>query len=383
MQDNGTYTMSLARLDEVKSILEKDKGLHTLKLINDLPIGICLTDNRGRFEDMNEAYCNMYGYEQSELIGNNFAKMVVPEHNRQRLNDAHEQFIEKEKEISNIWQVRRKDGKVLYVLANAVHMNLHGQPKKLTLVIDVSDIKKTEKRLNATIRNLEDALERQEDATSMTLHDIRKPIGSIVSIADVMLSGTITEDEYEKWLKVMKRLGMQALDSLELLMGLRRMEKGTFEADVQIFDLLNFTEDIKVLEADKEFRQKQLAIQLHYEEKPVSEENNTQVKGDRAYLLYMINNLVRNSLEASPEKSVIHIDFALREESFVIRIRNQGEVPEAIRKDFFKKYVSQGKQKGTGLGTYIASLIVKAHEGTIELDSSESGYTIVVATIPQ
>ena len=58
-------------------------------------------------------------------------------------------------------------------------------------------------------------------------------------------------------------------------------------------------------------------------------------------------------------------------------MHNWGTVREDIRATFFEKYVSSGKKGGVGRGTYMASLVVKAHNGQIRVDSSEEKGTEV------
>lgn len=65
-----------------------------------------------------------------------------------------------------------------------------------------------------------------------------------------------------------------------------------------------------------------------------------------------------------------------------IKVTNSGEVPAAIRDRFFEKYVTFGKDGGTGLGTYSAWLATKTQGGRIELDTSVSEKTSVTANLP-
>jgi nitrogen-specific signal transduction histidine kinase len=43
-----------------------------------------------------------------------------------------------------------------------------------------------------------------------------------------------------------------------------------------------------------------------------------------------------------------------------IMIQNKGAVPAEIRERFFDKFVTSGKQGGTGLGTYSAKMLAEA-----------------------
>ena len=51
-------------------------------------------------------------------------------------------------------------------------------------------------------------------------------------------------------------------------------------------------------------------------------------------------------------------------------------VPDGIRDSLFEPFVSEGKQKGTGLGLTLVSSIATEHEGSAQLVSSRPGETI-------
>jgi len=51
-------------------------------------------------------------------------------------------------------------------------------------------------------------------------------------------------------------------------------------------------------------------------------------------------------------------------------------VPEGIREILFDPFVSQGKQKGTGLGLTLAWSVAREHGGDVKLVSSQMGKTV-------
>jgi nitrogen-specific signal transduction histidine kinase len=61
---------------------------------------------------------------------------------------------------------------------------------------------------------------------------------------------------------------------------------------------------------------------------------------------------------------------------FVNVIDNGPGVPEKIRRSLFEPFVSEGKQKGTGLGLTLAHCIAVEHGGEVVLLSSRPGETI-------
>ncbi len=86
---------------------------------------------------------------------------------------------------------------------------------------------------------------------------------------------------------------------------------------------------------------------------------------------------------ATPVKGSIRRRVAWRISLLVavsIQITNRGAVPVERRKDFFQKYTTQGKKKGTGLGTYSAKLIADTRGYGLMLDTSdkENATTITV-----
>jgi nitrogen-specific signal transduction histidine kinase len=56
-------------------------------------------------------------------------------------------------------------------------------------------------------------------------------------------------------------------------------------------------------------------------------------------------------------------------------------VPEGIRDSLFDPFVSEGKQKGTGLGLTLAWSVAREHDGGVRLVSSRAGETIFRLTV--
>ena len=122
-------------------------------------IGICLTDEEGKFVTVNDTYCNIYGYNRDELIGNNFT-MILPRCKREEAMALHNKFINGGTEINKQWKVIRKDGRILNIYATAGLLeNDDGEKFKVTTVTDVTEINKTKEKLNLVNRILSSASE--------------------------------------------------------------------------------------------------------------------------------------------------------------------------------------------------------------------------------
>ncbi len=144
-----------APMNSEQSIIEelRTKGFENTAL------GICITDSRGYFIDVNQAYCDIYGYTKEELIGNHFT-MMVEEKDREQTRRLHDRVITDKDEIPFEWRVLKKDGTKLPILATGNRVITEsGERYKITTVIDSSNRKATEQRLLLTERVFDNAKE--------------------------------------------------------------------------------------------------------------------------------------------------------------------------------------------------------------------------------
>ncbi|MES2605463.1 MAG: sensor histidine kinase [Pseudomonadota bacterium] len=103
-------------------------------------------------------------------------------------------------------------------------------------------------------------------------------------------------------------------------------------------------------------------------------------------------NLIGNALQYSAADSAIEIAMQGTAENVVFSICNQGNpIPAAEQRNVFapmRRHVSAQpedafRSKNLGLGLYIASQVVVAHNGSIDLRSSEAEGTVFTVTLPK
>jgi signal transduction histidine kinase len=110
-------------------------------------------------------------------------------------------------------------------------------------------------------------------------------------------------------------------------------------------------------------------------------------KLDEARIKQVVLNLVANALDAVEAVGATsrEVDVAIGEADGMWRLTVQDRgpgVPKARHSEIFRAFVST-KPAGTGLGLPIAERIVKAHGGTLTLESKPGEPTRAVATIPK
>jgi PAS domain S-box-containing protein len=100
------------------------------EIIEKTPAGVCITNEKGIYEYVNDAYCKIYGYRADELLGKHFT-IVVPKEYKSKLIELHDQFLKEETEIRGEWEVLDKKGEKLFILADAAYIiDKDNKPKK-------------------------------------------------------------------------------------------------------------------------------------------------------------------------------------------------------------------------------------------------------------
>lgn len=93
-----------------------------------------------------------------------------------------------------------------------------------------------------------------------------------------------------------------------------------------------------------------------------------------------IFNLLLNacqSVGAAGKAGTVAVELEAQEQHMIVNVIDSGPgVPEKIRDSLFEPFVSEGKQKGTGLGLTLAHCIAVEHGGEVILLSSRPGKTI-------
>ncbi len=138
-----------AILRDMTDIIQQEQairaGAERLRtIIEKIPVGVCITNTDYQFEYVNPAYCAIYHYTKEELIGQSFT-IVLPEPERVSGAEKHDKFMQEGTEIRGEWHTMTKEGTQLTILADAAAIiGEDGNPKKVTFVVDITDIKRNE-----------------------------------------------------------------------------------------------------------------------------------------------------------------------------------------------------------------------------------------------
>ena len=102
---------------------------------------------------------------------------------------------------------------------------------------------------------------------------------------------------------------------------------------------------------------------------------------DPGKLHQILQNLLRNALEATPPGGHVGIELALKDRSLVVLMRDDGQgMSEETKRRMFEPFFST-KENGTGMGMAIVHSFVQMHGGSVGVETSPRG-TLVSVTIP-
>ena len=138
-------------VDEMELRLAERTGTETQKLLGSVfeaaAAGISVTDEQGRFVQVNPAHCRLLGYTAAEMIGRPFYEFLS-----QGLADqgfaAHAAFLTAGAEMPTQWSMRRKNGTAVDVYISSSRMILDdGRKFRVASVTDLTEIKRAEQAL--------------------------------------------------------------------------------------------------------------------------------------------------------------------------------------------------------------------------------------------
>lgn len=388
-------------------LLRSEARLRTI--IDSTPLGICITNEDGIFEYVNDAYCRIYGYAPEELIGEHFTKIVAPD-KVQFWRDLHDKYmrmtgdeIRGYSDIRTEWIVRHKTGKPVTILADAARITREdGKHQKVTFVMNITEMAK----LREDLRQSELQLMQAEKMSSLgqmvagVAHEVNTPLGYVKSnlqllldahkelksilalhqkLKDEILHGSSNAvakllDDIEKQSETatlhaeIERMCLNSLDGIERIQDLVSALKNFSRLDEAAFKQTNLNENIEsTLKIAEHFiREKGIKVEKDFGTLP-------EIPAYPAQLSQVFLNLLTNAVQAiTHEKGKIKITTRQDGTNAVVKISDNGTgiQPEHLNKIFEPFFTTKDVGKGTGLGLSIVYKIIEKHGGKISVEST-------------
>lgn len=326
--------------------------------------GICVVDAQLAVAYANRVLAEMLGYAEAEFLGRPVETVLAGQGEELASQVA---LWKQGERARQEMRLVRKDGAEVWAIVSIAPLRGQGGGS-FAMFTDITQ-RKQEERF-------------REGIESVLRHDLRSPLASMSYIPEILLAADNLTEQQRWSVEEMHKYVRRMLRMVDAYLRLSNLEKEGFQLESREVDLVSILEDIgQELRALVNAGGKRLAVCR--DGAALAPTDSLVVMAEPVLCHTMLGNLVKNALEASPDGGVVEVDLSDQGARVVIAVRNQGAVPEAIRSRFFQKYVTAGKNRGTGLGAYSARIIAEAHGGTIALDASQPGATTVRVTLPK
>jgi len=216
-------------------------------------------------------------------------------------------------------------------------------------------------------QQLANALRLSEMFVGILGHDLRNPLGTLVTGAQILHSQGL-DDGKMRILRRMISAGDRMTNMIAQLLDLTRARLAGGVGFIGAREPINVAS----------------LMQRVADELRVAHPNSTLVidasgdcttTGDADRLLQVFSNLVSNALQHGTKGSTVTTSVSGDEREVVVSVRNRGAIPHDLLPTIFDPFRGRkgavADARGLGLGLYISEQIAQAHGGSIEVTSSE------------
>jgi signal transduction histidine kinase len=211
---------------------------------------------------------------------------------------------------------------------------------------------------------------------SSVSHDLRHYLASVYANSEFLASSPLSEHERVEILSDIRTAVHGTTELIESMLIFSRTGAGVRRSHELVATLLERA--LTLLRAHPDAAGVQLTAKY-------CEPGDTAALVDGKQVERAIYNLLLNACQSartSENDARVEARLALQDGVIVLEVQDNGPgVPEGIRTSLFQPFVSEGKQKGSGLGLTLAHCIAAEHGGEVVLVASEPGETIFRMTI--
>ncbi len=326
---------------------------------------IVVTDTEANIEYANPAFTQKTGYTQEEALGQKPSVLKSGMHDDSFYADMW-QVITSGRVWSGEILNKKKNGNLYWEeVSIAPVKNPRGE------IINYVAVKKD--------ISLRKDLERmKEDVERIMRHDLKTPLGGIISLPDLLLDDDNLTQEQEELITLIRESGWRMLRMIDTSLDLFKMETGDYIPDFRDVEVVAVLQTV-LDEIEPAFKSKK--VQPVINKNLQNNSGSVWMKGEEHLFYGILSNLIKNAFEASPEKEQVSINL-MDTPHPAISIENKGVVPLSIRPHFFQKYMTHGKKSGTGLGTYSARLMATTMGYDLQLSTcDDKGTTALTLTV--
>lgn len=222
----------------------------------------------------------------------------------------------------------------------------------------------------------------REELLAIVSHDLKNPIGAILSCAEMLLENQGREEfssATRTWIEFIKRNAGAAFRLTNDLLDVERIAAGKFELQLSPHNFIELMK--KVVENFVSMAAAKSIVM-----RTIPPVGTFMVNCDYDRMCQVLSNLVANAVKFTPEhgKITLHLQHDEKNRIRVSVIDTGSGIPDNKKMEIFGRYsqLNNKDRQGLGLGLYISKKIIEAHGGKIWVDSKVGEGSTFTFTIP-
>ena len=313
---------------------------------------------------LNKEGCDTLRYTQEEAVGLNWFDTFVPSRMREEVIRLHKQGVAGDIELAEFNEnpILTRDGEERIIEWHNAY--IRDSTGKVVSSIS-SGIDVTERRVMKSALAESELMSAAGKVAAMVGHDLRGPLQTIKNSLYLMEKDPNSTEEMHETIGEAVDYAAAMLKELRLNIGdspLQLQEVNLGSLICKAFEEASIPDSVET--------------EIHVAE------GLDSVSLDPLQLRRVLDNLVRNALEAMPDGGTLKVSAEVDEVGVEIRVRDTGTgVSDDLMPDLFKAFVTS-KPKGMGLGLPYCRRAIEAHGGTITVESEEGVGTTFTVRLP-
>ncbi|MBI5288495.1 MAG: HAMP domain-containing histidine kinase, partial [Chloroflexi bacterium] len=335
------------------------------RIFDESPIPTVLSDTKGRFAKVNDAYCDLLGYTREDLLSMNDARFVHPaeaapaREGRRRIFSGELSRIHREKRF------RTADGRELVGMLTAAP--IHDESGNVVYLLSIIEDITEQKRAAEELSRIADM---KSDFVTLVSHELRAPLTNMRGGLELIAHDTKDLPESaRRTLSIVSHETSRLNRFVETILDVSRLDAGQLPIVLGPV-AVNVVIDRATRGAGLNPGNVDPAITCA-PDLPLA-------WADELQLEHVFRNLIRNANHHSPAGQRIRIEAAAAPDRIIITVTDHGigisreDLPHVFEA-FRRTRDSELKYKGYGLGLYFAKRLIEAQGGDIQATSPITG----------
>lgn len=239
------------------------------------------------------------------------------------------------------------------------------------LRISMEELQRANEQLLDDIAKEREIEKKRREFIATISHELKTPITILKGQIEGMLSNIGIYKDRDKYLK----RNLEVLNDMEYMvketLEISKLESQGFKPRKEQVSLSKIVEEC-IYNISFIAKRKNIFIDKNINE-------DLFVHGDSKLLKKVVNNIITNAINHSPESEKVYANLHEEKDEIVLKVENTGTyIEENELKEIFKPFYRIEKSRnrksgGSGLGLYIVKMILDAHNGKYSISNNEKG----------